>query len=211
MEEIEDIINMGFHFIQIQDDTFSYNKKRIGKICEEIIKNGIDIKWGCETRVDFLDRGLISLMKRAGCTNVQFGVESGSERIRNEVIGKNLSSTTIKKTTKNLKDVGIETTAYFMFGHPTETYDEMKKTTELAKNLNLDYTDFHLAVPIPGSKLFEIACKEGKIKKNIWDDVIFGAPIPIYVPSGVTLEQMISLQKKHMQNFILIFQCLKRF
>jgi len=196
MDEIEHIVNMGFGYVQMQDDTFSINKRRIEKICKEVIKRGFDINWGCETRADSLDRKLIDLMKRAGCTNVQFGVESGSERVRNKIIRKNLSTAAIKKATKDLKEAGIETTAYFMFGHPTETYYEMKKTVEFAMSLNLDYLDFHLSVPIPGSRLFKIACKENKITENIWDDVILGEQIPIYVPDGVTLEQMVDLQKK---------------
>lgn len=199
--EIENIISMGFKYIQMQDDTFSLNKRRVSKICKEIIKRRLDITWGCETRADFLDKSLIYLMKKAGCTNVQFGVESGSEKVRNEIIGKNLSTDIIRETTKNLKNVGMITISYFMFGHPTETYKDMKKTFEFAKSLKLDYVDFHLAVPIPGSRLFDIACREGKIKENVWDDVIFGAQIPVYVPDNVTLEQMIELQRKAYSEF----------
>jgi len=203
LEEIKQITETGIRYIQLQDDTFSFNKKRVKNLCESLIKEKIDIEWGCETRADTLDRELIEWLKKAGCTNVQIGVESGSERVRNIIIGKNLSTSAIKKTIKNLKEFGIESTAYFMFGLPTETYEEMKKTVAFAKGLNSDYVDFHLAIPIPGSRLFEIAVKEGKINKDIWDDVIFGEQIPIYVPNGTTLKQMIQLQKGAYREFYL--------
>jgi radical SAM superfamily enzyme YgiQ (UPF0313 family) len=88
-----------------------------------------------------------------------------------------------------------------MFGHPTETLKDMKETIEFALEIDPDYADFHLAIPILGSRLLEIATKEGKVRKDVWDKVIRGVPIPVYVPNGVTLAEMIEMQRLAYKNF----------
>jgi radical SAM superfamily enzyme YgiQ (UPF0313 family) len=201
IKEIELIVREGFEYMEIEDDCFTLDKKRAKEICELIIKKKIKINWGCETRIDCVDEKLLAIMKRAGCTNVRYGIESGNEKIRSDIIGKKITNEEIRKVIKNMKEKGLISVAYFMFGHPTESFKNMKETIEFALEIDPDYVDFHLAMPIPGSRLFEIATKEGKVRKDVWNEVIKGIPIPVYVPNGVTLAEMIEMQKVAYKTF----------
>ena len=201
IQELEKLIKDSFQYLEIQDDFFTFDHQKVKEICRFLIERKTNLRWGCETRADFVDEKILSLMKKAGCYNVNFGVEAGSERVRNKIIGKNLSSRAILKAVKAAKKVGLKTVAYFIFGHPTETLVEMKKTLKFARELKPNYAEFHLSIPIPGSRLFTIACREKKIEEDIWDKVIFGKEIPIYIPDNIKLEQMIHLQKKAYSRF----------
>lgn len=211
IQEIEQIVHNDFEYIEIEDDCFTLNKKRVQKICEKIIQNKFEINWGAETRADMVDQQLMLKMKKAGCTNIRFGIESGCERVRNSVINKFIPNSTIKKAIRSAKKAGLEVVTYFMFGHPTETMNEMKKTLEFALQLNQDYADFHLAIPIPGSRLFEIACEEGKLGKDIWDKVIFSGEIPTYVPDNISIEEMLKLQQEAYLKFYFSIRTIGKF
>jgi radical SAM superfamily enzyme YgiQ (UPF0313 family) len=201
IEEIELLVKNGFEYVEIEDDCLTLDKKRIEEICKLIIKKKLKINWGCETRADLVDKKLLILMKRAGCTNVRYGIESGDERIRNEIIGKKISNIQIKEAMKNMKKIGLTSVCYFMFGNPTETKKTMQNTLDFALELDPDYADFHLPIPIPGSRLFEIAINEGKISRNVWDNVIKGDSIPVYVSNTIELFEMINMQKLAYKSF----------
>lgn len=203
IREMEEIEGLGYEYVEIQDDMFTLNERRTRKLCEEMKKRRIGLKWGCETRADKVNYELLKAMKEAGCLNIKFGVESGSERVRNEVIGKGESNETIERTFRLCKELGIKTVAYFMFGHPSETLEEMRETLDFAKKLRPDYVEFHLSVPIPGSRLFEIAVEEGKLEEGAWDELVFGKEIPVYVPDGVSLREMEALRKEGYKSFYL--------
>jgi radical SAM superfamily enzyme YgiQ (UPF0313 family) len=205
ISEIQQLAAEGFEYVGIVDDFFTYNKKKVAKLCELLLDKRIEINWGCETRADFVDRELLYLMKRAGCTNIHFGIESGNERVRNKIVKKQISNNALEKAFSLCKEVGLETVGYFMFGHPTETLEEMKQTVEFAKKIKPDYPEFHIAVPIPGSRLFELAKNEGKIPVDIWDRAIEGEPIPFYVPDGVKLSDIRALQSEAYGSFYLNF------
>ncbi len=75
----------------IFDDTFTVSKKRVEEFCHKLIEKKWNLSWFCEVRVDTVDRELLTLMKKSGCYSIGFGVESGSQRILDEVIGKRIS------------------------------------------------------------------------------------------------------------------------
>ena len=143
-------------------------------------------------------------MKKAGCVDLRFGIESGSERVRKNIINKKITDDQIIKAISIVKKNGLIASGFFLFGHPTETFEEMKQTIELAKRCKVDYAAFMIASPIPRSKLFDVALEEGKIPKDIWKQVILGKmDLPVYVPEGVTIEQMEKLQRKANRSFYL--------
>lgn len=202
--ELKHLDEEGFDFILIEDDLFTFDKERAKKICSLMIKNGIKLRWACSTRADLIDLDMLMLMKKAGCSLIGFGIESGDGGIRNKVIGKNVSNEEIIAAFENARKAGIRTLAYCMFGHPGETLDDMNTTLKFVLKLNPDYVDFSLATIIPCSRLFDIALKEGKIDENIWEDMAkSNKPIPIYVPEGLTLDDLKRMQKKAFLRFYL--------
>jgi len=202
IKEMKCLTNKGYKYIDFRDEIFTFDMDRISKLCRMIIKEKIKIKWGCETRVDFVDYKLLKIMKRAGCQDLKFGIESGSERIK-KTLGKEIKNEKIIKTFKEIHKLKLKSVTFFLFGHPTETMGDMEATLSFIKKLKPDYMDLMLAVPIPGSRLFDIAVNEGKIKKNVWEDVMNGGEIPVYLPDGVKLLEMKYLQRKSCLEFSL--------
>jgi len=149
--------------ILFRDQVFTFDMKRTEKICDGIIREGLDLQWRCETRVDRLEKRLMKKMKNAGCQAIHLGVESGDPDILKNYAKVGLSLERIRKTFKNAKDVGLETVAFFMIGFPGETKESVKKTLELARELNSDINWFTVAAPYPGTKLYDMAKREGWI------------------------------------------------
>jgi len=149
--------------ILFRDQVFTYDMKRAEKICDGIIQDGLDIEWRCETRVDRLPKNLMYKMKEAGCKGVHLGIESGDPEILKRIAKVGVTVDLIKKVFKDAKEVGLETVAFFMLGLPGETRESISKTFSLAKELGSDITWFTAAVPIPGTKLYDLAEKKGWI------------------------------------------------
>jgi radical SAM superfamily enzyme YgiQ (UPF0313 family) len=140
----------GFYFY---DDTFTVNKNRVKEICGLLKKEKIDLIWGCETRVHLVDRELLHTMKNAGCIQLDFGVESGSQRLLDNC-RKGITTEQAKKAFKLCHAEGLRSLANFIFNFPDETEEEVEMTFSLAKQLNATITLFHIMTPYPGTDLF---------------------------------------------------------
>ena len=116
-------------------------------------------------------------------------------------LGKNINNNTIKKCFEICNEEKLPTTAYFTIGHPGERYNEILKTIKFSNILNPTFALFHPVKILPGSELFEISLKKGKIKKNIWKEVSEGKPVPIYIPDGLDEITIMNLQKRAWKEF----------
>lgn len=207
IEEVKLLVNKyKANQINFEADTISVDNKFILKLCEGLIKNKLNkkIRWTCESRVNTVDEELLRLMKEAGCWQISFGVESGSERLL-KLINKNITLEQVKTSFSLTKKVGISIRAFFMLGLPTETKEESLKTIEFAKAIDPDWAQFTLTTPYPGTKLYEIAKKNGEIKSNSWDDFnTWGGwkngKLP-YVTSGRYEKELKDLQRFAMYSF----------
>jgi radical SAM superfamily enzyme YgiQ (UPF0313 family) len=161
IEEVREVVEMGFKDLYFFDDTFTIHKQRVLDICHGI--KPMDISWRCLTRVDTVDREMLKTMKRSGCYQIQFGVESGSQKILDKM-KKNMTVKQVKKAFKWCDELGIETVGFFIFGYPGETRETINKTLSLVKEIKPDFVTFNLFTPLPGSEIFE------RIKiKHEWD------------------------------------------
>lgn len=170
IEEIKHVFNTfgtrSFYFI---DDTFTLNQNRAKRICQMIVDEALDIEWICDTRIDTLDEELLQLMKKAGCTRIKIGVESGSERILKK-IKKGLTKEQIRTAVSMIKDVGIDLTIYLMIGFPTETDSEALETIEFAKELNPTYCSLSILAPYPGTEVYDDMIESGvELPKEHWE------------------------------------------
>lgn len=200
LSEVKINIDKGYRYIDFKDDIFTYDMDRVANLCVEIVKSGLEFGWGCETRADFLNEDLICLMKKAGCRNIKFGVESGVKRVQRS-IGKVIPLERVKSIFKMVKNYDMEVIAYFSLGHPGENLSEMNKTIGVIKELDPDYMDVTLCSPVPGSRLFDIAVAEEKMPKDFWEKVNEIEIMPVYVPDGIRLEDMRKLQKHAYRQF----------
>lgn len=174
------------------DDHFTVNKERLKKICNVIIDSKLDITWSTIGRLDSVDSEMLELMKRAGCKQIAYGIESGSQEVL-DFIKKKLTIDQIKKGIKLTKDVGLEAKGLFMVGAPIETKETLEQTMNLIKEIKLDYVSMSAFTPIPGSEIYKDATKYGEFdddwkKMNLWD--------VIFVPKGLTKEYLTQFVKR---------------
>jgi hypothetical protein len=135
----------------------------VAAICEEIISRGIAIRWRCETRIDCLDEPTIALMARAGCSGVNFGVESIDPQIQKNAERKPITEAQFVDTVAEFKKNGISTFAFFVVGLPGDTVDTILTTVRFALRLDATWTQFTVATPFIGTKLHDWAVGENLV------------------------------------------------
>lgn len=160
--------NFGIKQINFYDDTFTMYRERIVRLCKLLMHKKAKISWTCFSRVDFVDLELLQLMKKAGCHQIMYGVESIDETILKN-INKNINIMKVFEATKNTMKVGIECRLAFMIGNPGETEETIKKNIAFIKKLNPDLIVVNITTPFPGTKMFEWADKKGFILTYDWD------------------------------------------
>jgi len=169
IEEIKFLIKgYGIREISFYDDTFTSLKRRTEEFCQIIIDENIDVTWSCMSRVDYVEKELLKLMKKAGCHQIGYGIESGDEQILKN-INKMISLDAIRRAIKETKENGIDVRAMFMFGNPGETKETLEKTLNFAIELDPDIFVFNITVPYPGTAQFNWAEENGFLKSKDWD------------------------------------------
>jgi len=159
----------GIKSFSFWDDTFTIHKDRIKKLCEQLIADNFNIRWSCVTRVDRLSLDLLKIMKISGCSVIHLGIESGDEFILQKT-QKKITLEQVENAVKWARSLHMETYGYFILGLPYETRSSLNKTIEFAKKLKLDYAQFALLTPLPGTEIWELA-KEGKVLKFTCEDL----------------------------------------
>ena len=165
MAEIETLREQGFtEALWFFDDTFNTSPKRLEQLCKLMKERHLDLPWFCEVRVDCLSRPLLETMKDAGCFTIGFGVESGSQRILDDVIKKNLRLEKVLEVYKWCKDLEIVANPFFILSHPTETWEEAQKTLELMRFFK---EGAHVSIALlhvyPGTELEKTARENGTL------------------------------------------------
>ena len=165
MEELELLFReYGIRHVFFVDDNFIVNHKRAFKIIELIRKSGIcgKMTFSFQGRADNFDYRLFKKLYETGFTSVDFGIETASERIM-KIINKGETVAECVKAVKAAKEIGLHVTSSFIYALPTETHQDRMDAIRLSKQLDIDIVKFNNATPFPGTVLFEIAKKEGKL------------------------------------------------
>jgi radical SAM superfamily enzyme YgiQ (UPF0313 family) len=182
VEEFAKVKKMGFREIHLTDDGFTTNIKRAKKICDLLIESKVNIGWSTITgiRVDRVDFELLRKMRQAGCYRVYFGIESGNQKILNN-IKKGITLEQIRQAVESAKKAKLEVAGYFMIGLPGETEETMKDTIRLAKLLDLDLAKISITIPLPATEIFNELDTKGLIKTHDWEKFKFySTPSTIY-------------------------------
>ncbi len=154
VDEIEEILNMGYDRISFADDVFTLNKERVNKICEEIRLRKLQFSWECLGRVDELDYATAVEMKKAGCVRIFFGIESGNDHTL-KMMNKMITVEQARKAVEISHQAGLEVGAFFILFYPGETEDTVLETLRFAASLPLDYLGLTLPYPLPDTDLYE--------------------------------------------------------
>jgi len=180
------------------DDTFTLDRGRVVKICEEIIRRGLDISWACSSRADLVTKDLLFRMKKAGCHLIFYGIESGSERIL-KLMKKGETHAEMIKAVKITKEVGIETLGSFILGYPDETKSELLQTIAFAKKIGVDFAEFSIATPYPGTELYEIALNRNLLLTKDWSE--YTAAKPVIKPLHFSVQELSQFFAKAYRGF----------
>lgn len=195
----------GIREIAFYDDVFTLNKKRAYAIAEEILKRNLKIHWTCETRVDLIDKELLQHIKASGCYSISYGIESASQKIL-QVINKNTTIEQAEEATYLTRAVGLQTVGYFMIGCPEESTETIKNTIELAKRLKLDYAQFSIATPLPGTEFYKLYKYQNKSPIS-WDkfiyDGILGKESPVFESLSLSRHDLQQWRVKAYKEFYL--------
>lgn len=164
--------------IQFFDETFTANRQRVIDLCNKIIESKLDIEWSCFTRVNLVDKELLTKMKEAGCYQVFYGLESGVQRLL-DLVNKDITLAQSRNAMKITREVGIETWVSFMINLPSETKEESQQTINFAIEVDPTFIQFPITTPYPGTKLRELAKQYGTIltdnfdEYTAWNNVVF--------------------------------------
>lgn len=157
IKEIEYLINQfGIKEIGFKDSEFTLNQKNVEDFCDLLIEKKYNLEWGCNGRVNHMNYALLNKMKKAGCTAITYGIESGDQKIL-DIMKKQIIIQQVTNAVRMTKKVGIKTIGNFMIGNPGDTKESIIKTIEFAKELKLDYAYFGFTTPFPGTELREQA------------------------------------------------------
>ena len=183
IKELKYIYSLGIKEIRFKDNTFGANKDQVRELCQKMIKNKFKFSWSCSSRVDILDEDMLKLMKQSGCHTIQFGVESGSQKIL-DIYNKQFTIEQVKKTFLNCQKLKIKTVAHFILGLPGENVESILRTIKFSKELDCDFVAFNIASPRIGSDLRE----ESKKKKWLRSDKLSKTDSSITYPIMETKE-----------------------
>ena len=122
------------------DDTFITNRAQVIELCHKLIKEKNEIKWRCSTRINTVNKELLKLMSKAGCTGIFYGIESGSPKIQRS-IKKDIDLKCVTRTLKATAAEKIGLTASFIIGFPEETIEEIKMTLRLQDEIKKAFSD----------------------------------------------------------------------
>ncbi|MBC8495970.1 B12-binding domain-containing radical SAM protein [archaeon] len=145
----------GVEAIWFSDDTFTFDKNWVHDICKEIIKQKIEIKWSCNSRVDTVDEKLLKHMAKAGCIQIRYGVESGSDIISQGSLGKKITAKKTRKAFALADKYKINTWAYTMLGGPEETEETFEETKKLLREIKPVHIQLTITTPLPGTYYYK--------------------------------------------------------
>ncbi len=180
VDEIEHLVRRyGIDHLWIFDDTFVVRREWVEEFSEALVRRGVRVRWECLARVDLTDRALLEKMKAAGCERINFGFESGSQRVLDRM-KKGITVEDARRVAKDMHELGISMGGYVLMGYPGEEWEDLEKTIELVRAIQpVDYST-SVALPMPGTEFFGLV-REMLLKDTEWastdpDAVIWEAP-----------------------------------
>jgi len=187
----------GVNAIFFPDDLFTFDRDRVIDLCKLIINNRLKIKWAVQTRVDYTDPEMLKYLKKAGCSTLCMGIESGNNRIL-RTLNKSITKEKIIEKLMVIKKFGFILDLYFMIGNPTETEGEATETFKLAIRFKPEILRFAFFTPYPGSPIYERIAKEQEIDLGVhhYDSLKYNF-------SNISTERLLKLQKDFYKRYYL--------
>ena len=199
VEEMKRLYELGVKEVMFWDDNFTLVRPRAMKICELLIKENMNLIWSCPqgVRIDLIDDEILAKMKQSGCYYVSLGIESGSNRVLQDM-KKKITVEKIREKVPLIKKAGINSWGFFILGYPTETKEDILATINLSREIGLSRVSYHIYQPVPGTEAFDTFVTDKNIQ---WDKIKFSESI--FPPKGMTANDLKNAQKKAFLKFYL--------
>ena len=177
----------GIEYFYLWGDTVTLNAKTFSRFCDELIARDLGIQWFANARADNLvDLEFVKRLKRSGCWMLSMGIESDSDAVRKDMM-KRLERQKILLAFRNLREAGVKSFAFFIYGYPGETPESMEQTTNFAVELDADFANFYPAVPYPGTELYAKVKRDGMLTTEDWTKMEYS----YYVLEGNGLNEQV--------------------
>jgi radical SAM superfamily enzyme YgiQ (UPF0313 family) len=176
----------GIRVVFFFDDTFNASPKRAEAICDLMIERKLDVFFKCDVRMDVMSRELVAKMKRAGLFHLSFGLEAGSDRVRNEIVGKKIEMEHFHSLVRWCNELDVIPNVFFIFSHPSETWAEAQETIRTIEQYQ-DRIEGSIAILhiYPGTPLEALARERGILPQNFsWTKKYFSKIITLPMAQG---------------------------
>jgi len=187
----------GIRHVFFYDDLFTTDRKRVAEFCELKERRGLKVGYNCIARLEHVDGELLQLLKRSGCWQVNFGIESGDP----EVIRKHRKYYGLDEVQNKLQlvhDTGMRVKGLFMVGLPGETPGSIRRTIDYALALPLDEINVTMFTPFPGAPVYAGIREHGEFIEE-WP--LMNCVNPVFVPRGMTREELQGLYDEFIRRF----------
>ena len=175
---------LGVRHILFYDDLFPVNRRRVVELCERFLAAGFRFTWSCNSHPNLLDRETFRLMRRAGCWQIAYGIESGSQRVL-DVVKHEVRLPRMLETLAETRAAGIRTKGLLMMAHPTEDEDSLRETVAFLRTAPLDLVQVTKFTPYPGTPAYATVREHGTFAED-WERM--NAMNWVFVPRGLTPE-----------------------
>ncbi len=179
-------------------EEFILDKKFVQELAQAIINEKLDIKWVCNSRVDAVDLKTLQMVKKAGCWNIAYGIESGVQDILDK-LKKQITLEQIETAVKLAHKAGLQITGHIIIGFPWDNTSTMYQTEKFVNKLNLDFIQYYCAVPFPGSELFELAKENKWLNTTNWSK--FEQNYSVLDYPHLKSDEIMKLRTKFFRNF----------
>lgn len=178
--------NWGVRHVLFVDDLFLASRVRVTEFCERLLASGLDITWTCTARVDTVKPEVLALMKRAGCWEISFGLETGSDELLRKM-DKDARVAESEQAVRWTHAAGIRTKGLFMLGYPGETPETIRITRDFVRRIPMDIMNLTKFTPYPGSPIYE-ELYGTKIRPDHWQKM--NGMNFVWAPEGISIEEL---------------------
>lgn len=189
--------DFGIRHVFFYDDLFTFDRNRVEELCRLLVDSRLPVTYNCIARLEHVDRELVGLLKKSGCWQVNFGIESGDPEILKKH-RKYMALDAVQQKLRMVGDAGMRVKGLFMVGLPGEDETAIRRTIDYALTLPLDEINVTKFTPFPGAPIYRNIREQGKFNEE-WPAM--NCMNFVFIPHGMTKAQLEDLYNEFIRRF----------
>lgn len=202
LEEMRYLSDLGIKELVFRDQTFTAPREKVYSLCSAMIDAGFKFSWMAITRVDCVDKGLLRIMKEAGCHSLIFGVETQNDEVLKKY-RKGITAEQSKEAFKLCRQAEMRPSAYIIIGLPGETRESVYRSIEFVKGLGAEYVSFSIATPRVGTPFREQVIKDDLVISNTLSGLDSSFSQPLIKTEELTPKEIWEIRNYAIRSFYL--------